>query len=320
MLTALELRAAGHKVTLLEKAAPGNKNGASHGSRVSFRQWQRPDVLPYQEQSFAFWKGRTAPGIVTVGDMLELFDSISAASKTVSALERSSQAFEILDDEGALRRFGLRLEAGDVAVFQSQAVVLIHAEKELERLNSLALESGVEIRHNTSVEANHSLRPVVWAVGAWIREIYSAETIVVSGQLYHYFNGRDFGPAGFPYIRDYRRGYLVNSVPDVTGEGWKVFEDNIGPDLPPGKVRVDHSETDRVKRYAKALCPEAVYSETECCRYVCTPDFSPRIGPIAPGEIVLIEAAGSGFKMGPSYARIIREIIEGGESPFPPVQ
>lgn len=148
LATARALARAGLDVAVLEQFALGHDRGSSHGTSRIFRlsypdtEWVRlaQDALP-------LWRELEAESGAA---LLELHGSVDLGDwgPNRDALAACGAAHELLDRAEAERRFGLRLEPGERALFQPEGGIA-RADRTLEALAASAQAHGARILERT---------------------------------------------------------------------------------------------------------------------------------------------------------------------------
>ena len=186
LATARALAQAGRDVVLLEQFAVGHDRGSSHGGSRIFRltypeaEWVRlaQEAMPLWGELESEWGAalREWHGSLDLGDW--------AADR--DALQACGAPFEILGAKEVERRFPVRLEAGEQALFQADAGIVL-ADQALQALRGGAEAAGARVLERIHVQAIEEsadgvrvselrVRAVVVTAGAWADRLVELDT------------------------------------------------------------------------------------------------------------------------------------------------
>jgi sarcosine oxidase len=324
--TARALARRGRRVALIERFRFGAAEGSSRGtSRIRA-------LVPYPTLEY-LELGRTAAGLwaelqAEVGEELvyrtgglSLGPSVEAYAADLAA---AGVDCELLDPPEVGRRFGVRVRAGDTALFQPEAGV-IAADRALAALLRSARAAGAELVEGAQVFAVEpsgdgvGLRTgagvwrcdrVVVTAGPWTRRLLADAGVqlplAVSRQSVAYF-ALPGGPPP-PTVIDYRGAGPYALWDPVRGlkaalhqAGPPAEPDGDGDGPPPQQV--DAEALARTLDWVRATFPSVVGgpAATESCLYTNAPDdrfLLQRHGPVVVGSA----CSGRGFQFAPATA------------------
>ena len=347
---AWHLAGRGRDVLLLERFAPGHKNGASHGASRNFNQaYSDPVYVAMLAEAAPLWRDLEAEsgaallettGIVNHGDN-PAFDAVHAA------LGAAGIRSEFLPPDEARRRWqGLRF---DTRVLVTPDAGRLNADRSVAALQSAAVARGAEVRHGARVLSLRVLgddevrvefetsgttsavvaRRVVVSAGAWTSELLagvaSHPALVVTQEQPAHFAVRDTDAAwpGFnhaPSRGDPDYGYWYSAVYGMItpGEGVKAGWHGVGPVVDPDRrtFAAEPVQLAALQRYAREWLPgvDAESFVPISCTYTTTPDENfvlDRVGPVVVGA----GFSGHGFKFVPTVGRILADLVDGVPAP-----
>lgn len=337
---AWRLSARGHRVTVLERFAPGHDRGSSHGTSRIFR-------VAYPEPSYT----KLALRALTLWRRLEKESGRSVLTLTGAVDHGSPETVDVL--AGVLAGAGRpaqRLSAGEVsdrwpglradttALYHPDAGRL-HADDAVSALLEAAGQQGAEVRYGVRVteirrrghtgdgitvvtDADESLtaHAVVVAVGGWAPDFLPALLTglppmrVTQEQPVHFPVPDALDWPSFihhPGAGFHQPGgvYGLGSV-----DGVKVGLHGVGPVVDPDhRDRTpDPAAVERLRAYAGEWLPGVAGAEPAplTCLYTTTPDGDfviDRQGPVT----VLAGFSGHGFKFGPVIGDLAADLVEG---------
>ncbi|MDH4177740.1 MAG: FAD-dependent oxidoreductase [Thermoleophilia bacterium] len=163
LATAYELAQGGRDVTVLEQFAVGHRRGSSHGASRVFR-LSYPDAgwVRLAQDALREWRRWEAE---TGGSLLRLTGSLDVGPhvpQNRGSLDACGVTSEVVAADAAMRRFGLRLDDGEPALFQPDAGVL-SAARVLEHLGKAIRARGGRLAYESRVEQLHIGQGVVRA-------------------------------------------------------------------------------------------------------------------------------------------------------------
>ncbi|WP_433832264.1 FAD-dependent oxidoreductase [Actinoplanes sp. CA-015351] len=346
--TAWRLAQRGEQVTLLERAAPANPQGSSHGSARIFR-YAYPSAF-YTDLVVAArlqWHDlNEAAGVDLIRRTGSLdFGSLRDPARLAAILESAGVDHELLPASAAADRWpGINF---DTPVLWHPDAGVIDASGAVHAMTSLAVEAGAVLLTNwpvdrifqdkdgfvlsgangDSIAAGH----VVLAAGGWLPtlldELPALRALmpplrIRKEQAYH-FAYRDQGvdwPA-FIHKRDDIMTYSLPGGRDASFRGQKLAEYNGGSGIASSAANdgvVDPRNRQRVIDYVERFVPglEPVpYAETTCV-FTMTPteDF---VIDTVDGITVASPCSGHGAKFAPLLGSIIADAATGAARPDP---
>ncbi len=330
LATARALARSGRDVVLLEQFRIGHDRGSSHGRSRIFR-LSYPDAGWTQlcRGALSLWRELEAE---TGIEVLEQHGSLDLGDwePNRAALDANGIAYELLDATELERRFPLRVEAGESALFQADGGIA-HADRALAALFASAAVAGTLLLEETRVtaleEADGAVRisgdgvdlrvgAAVVAAGAWARALLAPAGIeldvVPTRETVSYFELDTDGPVPSLIDLTERRGPdQAGYALAAPGVGLKAGLHHTGaptdPDEPgavdPELAAATEAWVERRFRGASSLGkPETcIYTNTDNERFV----LEHR------GRIVVGSAcSGHGFKFAPLVGRRLAGLVE----------
>lgn len=339
---AWQLARRGRDVTLLERFAPGHRNGASHGASRNFNLgYDDPTYLAMLTEALPLWRELEAEtgtrlleqvGVVNHG-RAPRFQGVHDALRAVGF------SAELLGVGEAQARWpGIRF---DTQVLFTPEAGRLDADASVAALQTAAVRGGARVLHETPARRLHVLgadrvlvttdnetfeaRRVIVTLGAWTSRLLGGilplpRLVVTQEQPAHFavtdksfrwpgFNhGFDPSAAGYEY---WPSGVYGMHTP---GEGIKAGWHGVGPVVDPDErsFRSEPGQLAALRRYAREWLPGAdADSLTEIsCTYTTTPDSNFVLdarGPVVVGA----GYSGHGFKFTPTVGRILADLSEG---------
>src|SRR4030081_640277 len=142
----------GKRVLGLDRHAPGNDRGSSHGRTRIIRlgYFEHPSYVPLLRAAYPLWRdieARAGRSLLSVTGIVEIG---APSSELVAGTLRSSRlhglAHEVLDAQGLMKRFpAFRVPADFIGVFQPDGG-FVRAEPAVAALQGLACDAGAELR------------------------------------------------------------------------------------------------------------------------------------------------------------------------------
>jgi sarcosine oxidase len=350
--TAGHLAGRGRDVLLLERFAPGHKNGASHGASRNFNQaYSDPTYVSMLVESQRLWRRLEAEsglallettGIVNHGAH-PAFDAVH------DALAAAGVDSEFLPADEAERRWtGMRF---DSRVLFTPGAGRLHADRSVAALQAGAVARGADVRHEarvtdvrvvddgevhvefeaSGVSTTVRARTVVVTAGAWTESLLAGvarhpRLVVTQEQPAHFAVVADSAAwPGFnhePTAGDPRYDYWYSPVYGMVtpGEGVKAGWHGVGPRTHPDRRSFlpEAEQLAALQRYAREWLPgvDADRFVPISCTYTTTPDSNfvlDRVGPVVVGA----GFSGHGFKFTPAVGRILADLVDG--IPAPPL-
>jgi len=316
--TARALAQAGRNVVVLEQFELGHDRGSSHGSSRIFRltypeaKWVRlaQEALPLWSELEAEWGAplREWHGSLDLGDW--------GADRR--ALEACGAPFEILEAQETQRRFPVRVAAGERALYQPDAGIVLE-DKALRALGEGAVAAGARVLERTCAEsvenevdgvrvAGLRARAVVVTAGSWADRLVELDTTTTRETLAYFAC-----PEPFPSLIDRAEGDTFGRLGYALvapGVGAKAGTHHSGPVTDPDEAGVPDEEllatiADWAARRLRGLQPEPVRAET--CLYTNRP--GERFVLERRGRVVVGSAcSGHGFKFAPLIGRTLAKL------------
>jgi len=337
-----QLARRGRDVTLLERFAPGHKNGASHGATRNFNiGYAEPTYADLVQEAGVLWRELESETGTTLLDLVGLvnhgfnpeFDALCRALTS-----RGSRAWFHSPQEATQRWPGMKFTT---RVLYTPDGGRVRASDALLALQSSARRHGAEIRHETPVidirvvDANlvrvqthdetMEARQIVVTVGAWTEKLLKSVTAlprltVTQEQPAHFRPLDDSTP--WPSFNHYRHAgdaaddYWYSDVYGMItpGEGIKAGWHGVGPVTDPdGRTFLpDKPQLAALQRYAREWLPgvDADDFQAISCTYTSTVNEAfvlDRTGPVVIGA----GFSGHGFKFTPAIGRILADLVDG---------
>jgi len=345
---AWELARRGRDVTLLERFAPGHKNGASHGASRNFNlSYSDPTYVAMLVEALRLWRELEDETDTRLLEQVGLVNHGQGQpfAEVHAALSAVGFDPEMLGVEAAAERWpGIRF---DTEVLYTPEAGRVNADASVTALQQAATAHGARVQHGMpatrlTVQGDDSVlvdtdteqfraRRVIVTLGAWTGSLLGGllplpRLVVTQEQPAHFavldtsftwpgFNhGYRPGAPGYEYWRSPVYGM------HTPGEGIKAGWHGVGPVVDP-----DHrdftSEPEQLlalRRYAREWLPGAdpdAFTEISCT-YTTSPDSNfvlDRRGPV----IVGAGFSGHGFKFTPTVGRILADLTV--DVPAPPL-
>jgi sarcosine oxidase len=321
--TAWWLARRGVDVVLLEQFEPGHTRGSSHGGTRIFRfAYYEPHYVRMAQAALPLWReledDAGEPLLDTTGAIDHGHpDAIDAVER---ALATCGAAYERLSRAQATERWPALRFDGDVVFHPGGG--RCHADATVAALQRRAADHGARVHFDTKAELEITDRGVevhtpaqtwtapvaVVTAGAWVRKVLgerSPDVTVTQEQVQH------FAPLveqEWPSFIHHRRPWIYGLL--TPGEGVKVDEHHVGPEVHPDHRRARSDELERaVVRYVEEWMPglDPTPRHTTECLYTTTPDESfvlERVGPVVIGS----PCSGHGFKFTPLIGQRLADL------------
>ena len=342
--TAWHLRAAGHRVTLVEAFAAGHSRASSGGeSRIIRRGYgDRALYSRWAQASLSQWKALLAdsgPALFVETGVLWLGHDddphVDASERILAGL---GVATEPLTREGLAARFPQLDPGGAVrAVLEPGGGVLL-ARRAVRAVVDQARRRGVDCRRASvappgragrvdAIELGDGSRlsaeTFVFASGPWLPKLFPRlldPLLRVTRQEVFFFgppagDGR-FGPAAMPAWIDFQAG--AYGLPDIEGRGVKIGLTALGPPFDPGggDRMPSAAGLSAARQLAAARLPAlraAPLLEARVCQYTNTPsgDLLLDRHPDHPNVWLAGGGSGHGFKLGPAVGAYLASQVTG---------
>ncbi len=322
---AMNLALGGHKVVVFEQFERGHTRGSSHGtSRITRHTYADPYYCSLAVEANREWfelERLAGEQIFVPCGLLAFGDPNSDWLKSaIAGLVQWEVPHEHLDARQTLERFGIRLDAGEVSVFEPGAGML--RSSLILRLNeAIAAEHGAVFRYETPATLSDDGRvngeafdAVVICAGAWsgmFAHLPSVPTI----QHFAYFAASIEAPVPC----------WVEATPDHFygfgdyGRGFKIGLHRYGPRFTPeSDPELDPEVLDEIGRVAvRRLGARLPELEAFTCLYTTAPneDFVLVQVPNHVPVYLISACSGHGFKFSAWFGRLARRLIEGEVSP-----
>ena len=313
--TAHALAREGVDVAVHEQFRVGHDRGSSHGrSRIFRLAYPEARWIRLAQEALAGWRSLEAESgeqLLELNGLVEIVADLADAS--CAALDECGVPWQPIDADEAGHRFGLTLPAGEVAVLQPEAGVVL-ADRALRAfLRGIHVEEGWRVGSLDELEA----RVVVVTAGAWARGLLGGAGIELdvraTRETVAYF--RHGGERPVPAIARLKPGthtHGLYGLPDPL-HGLKLGCHRCGPEADPDSTgEPDPRIVAELSAWAAQMFPgsdpEPVAAET--CLYTSTADESfvlERRGRIVVGSA----CSGHGFKFAPAVGdRLARLALE----------
>ena len=309
LATARELARAGRDVVVCEQFELGHDRGSSHGSsRIVRLSYPEARWVRLAQESYPLWReleresGRT---LLELGGTLDLGDW----EPNRAALAECGVESEVLDADEVARRFPIRLEPGERALYQRDGGILL-ADAAVEALAASAADAGARILERTRVDAVQQdgdaviaggvrARAAVVTAGAWAPQLAGVDATPTSETVSYYALEGSL-PSVIDTTAGVHSGYALAAPGGLLKAGLHQSGQPLDPDEPPGP---DRELAARTAAWVARRFPAAAPTERlETCLYT-----------IRAGDEFLLErrdrivvgspCSGHGFKFAP--ARIV---------------
>ncbi len=325
----------GISVTLIDQFEPGDERTSSGGESRLYRcaHGTAADYTRLARRGQQLWRELEA----ATGEELLLErgvcwfahreDGWEAASERV--LQAEGIPVERLEVAAAARRFPSF--AGDDLAFvvHEPEAGAIRARRAVRALVEAGQAEGVLLKrararpHGRAVEladtgARLEAGAVVWACGAWLRELFPGvvDLRVTRQELFFFDGGPAWAEPSVPAWVDY--DFAAYGTSDLDGLGVKAAPDVEGPHigaddaLPPVSAEGEAAARGYLGRRFPALA-DAPLKSGRSCRYELTQDscFIAAPHPVEEGVWILGGGSGHGFKHGPALAELVVAALQG---------
>lgn len=340
--TAWQLARRGHRVLGVDRFEPPHDQGSHSGTTRLARRGSHEGVeyAPLTRRSFELWEELSSehgvPLVATTGALLfgaaddELIE-VSAAS-----LDNLGLPYELLNAEQVARRFpSYRLHAGEVALFEPDAAVILSAEGIRAHLSGAAAR-GAAIRTGERVVNwedgaagvvvetefdRYTAERLVLTLGAWNPGLLGIELpLRVERQILVTFDTGDWA-TGLPcffsrcLVLDGRK-VGVYGAPEPDGR-FKVALHHGGVNGDPEELSREATAEDveHVLREVRERLPDVAEAPTtaKVCLYTNSPDAHWILGahPDAPHTVFATGCSGRGYRYSPAIGEALANLVEG---------
>ena len=343
--TALNLRLAGAKVTLLDAWGPGHSRASSGGeSRVIRHSYAQPIYVEMAKRSLAVWKEVTdtweRPLLHTTG-VLHMYQADSPVTLDDGSLMRDAGIpHELLDHDELARRFPqVSMDGIESALFEPTGGYIL-ARRACEAVVDAFVEEGGAYRTanvrpgglaggrmatvRLSDGETFTADTYVFACGPWLKSLFPdllGPHLSISRQEVFYFgtpaSDRRYSAGELPVWTDIGDP-IWYGIPGGERRGFKIADDTRGPGHDPTSAErtVSAQGVSRAKAYIGKRFPGlegAPLIESRVCQYTNTRDgdFIADRHPLAENVWLLGGGSGHGFKHGPALGEMAAAQILG---------
>jgi sarcosine oxidase len=314
----------GWEVSLYERHEPGHAGAASGGESRLIRYAHGADAWYSRSawRSRELWReleaetGRELLVECGLAWLAHSEDGWEAESQAV--LEAEAIPVERLAPEAGRDLFPSFDPTGLAFVLWEPNAGVLRAREATKATAEAAERAGVRIVREVARPGELEGDVVVWAAGAWLRELFELP-IRVTKQDTLYFGADGWPTPPLPAWVDYERAIYGHG--DLDALGIKVAPDQEGPAFDPENgERTVSAETETAARtYLAERFPDlrnAPLVHATVCQYALTTDtnFVVAPHPERDGEWILGGGSGHGFKHGPSLAEYVARVVTGVET------
>ncbi|MBL8215708.1 MAG: FAD-dependent oxidoreductase [Bryobacterales bacterium] len=335
--TAWHLRRAGLKVTLCDSYGPANARASSGGESRIIRSGYGPREIytDWTMRSIPQWRAladRIDPGLfVQCGALFLAPGEGGFAAATEAAFAKYHVPYERLFAPELRRRYPhFQFADHEFALYEPQAGGAL-ARRSIQSLVRLMISEGViyEPRAVTSADAARAGH-TVYACGPWLPKVFPdllGRRILPTKQEVLFFGPppehvATLGPQHTPCWMDVATG--MYGFPDLESRGFKVANDNRGPQVDPDTQErtVSDDAVAHARRYLSWRVPilaNAPLVETRVCQYENTAngDYLIDRHPDLRNTWIAGGGSGHGFKHGPAVGEYLADLILGTGEPEP---
>ena len=345
---AYHLARRGARVLGLEQFGPAHDRGSSHGGTRVIRQayHEGPDYVPLVLRAYELWRALEAESgtsLLTITGALHIGtpEAPSVAGAALSARTHGIPVETLTPDEVRARYPVLRLRAGHVALYESQAG-LLHPERCVEAHLDAARRRGADLRFHEAVEAwsagpgevtvrtsggAYRAGRLVLAAGPWTGQVVPdlALPLEVERVALCWFEPR-------AHIEEFRRlpiclwedqGVSAGGFPYIEGQGIKsAFHHVHGVRTTPQTIRreVGDGEVALIREHLGTLMPDApgTLRAVATCMYTNTPDqhFIIDRHPAHPNVVLACGFSGHGFKFCSVVGDVLADLAMSGATAY----
>lgn len=329
--TAWALTRSGRRVVVLERSAPANMQGSSHGRARIFR-LSYPDsrYVVMARKALHLWRRIESESGESLLRTTGGFDLGEAAATNALALREAGVPYEELDGKEAALRFPFLGVGRDEAVVYQPDAGVVAAERSVASFLRVAVAAGVDVREaervvaldpaedSVDVRTEHAIfraKAVVVTAGGWAAPLLETAGIRlpvrVTRETVAYFEHR--GAAPLPLV-DWEEPAFY-SLPSP-GQGLKAAQHGAGPEVDPDSDPVPSAHSlELVSAWVQRRFPNAAPTPNlvETCLYTNTEDHDfvlERHGPVVVGS----PCSGHGFKFAPLIGERLANLAEGLEA------
>jgi sarcosine oxidase len=347
---AWQLARRGRRVLGLDRYAPPQSHGSSHGRTRIIREayFEHPLYVPLVQRAYELWADLERAGGQTLmrrtgGLMLGVPASSVVAGALRSAREHAL-AHEELTAADVRHRFPGLVPADDMAAVLEPRAGLLFPEACVEALQQQARAGGAVLEHDqpmtswyadgsgvtvTTPRRRYRAGHLLLSAGPWLPRLVEPLELhlQVERQLSHWFEptgAREaFDASRCPVtIWEQAPGRIFYTVPDPGGQGLKAGIHHEGEMTDPDSVRRQPGPEDesRVRALLARYMPSANgrLLEARVCLYTNTPDqhFLIDRHPGYAQVILASPCSGHGFKFAPAIGEVLADLLMDGRSRF----
>ena len=316
LATARALARTGRDVVVCEQFDVGNTRGSSHGtSRILRLSYPEERFVRLAQEAYPLWReleGEFGRALLDQSGSLDLRDW----QANRDALAACGVPFEVLEAAEIERRFPMRVEPGEIGLFQADGGI-IFSDLALQALRASAEAAGAQIREDLRVEsveedgdgvvaAGVRARVAVVTAGAWAPALVGVDA-TPTRETTSYFSFEE----PMPSVIDGGRGGTVGYALAAPGTGLKAGLHKSGPVTDPDELGAPDAElTTRAAAWVQRRfrgAGEIVRAET--CLYTRRPNdefLLERTGRIVVGS----PCSGHGFKFAPVIGKRLTALAE----------
>ena len=338
------LQRRGQRVLLLERFAPGNERGSSHGDgriiRVAYPQAYYVELAQFAYAAWARLQQRAGRTLMQQTGGLDIGhrDSDDLADVATN-FSHFALLFETLSAPQVARRFPpFKLQPDEIALYQPASGVLF-ATLTLAALWTLLGDGGATLlphravvriepqRYGVTVTDDQGdcwrVDHLVVAAGAWTNSLLGPLGVplplTVTQEQVAYFRAPatpDHTMHGMPIFIHYDKDRVFYGLPRIEIDGVKVAGHHIGhPRHPDQPLPLDEANRRSVMRFVASRLPHLapVPHHELSCLYTSTPDhdFILDRHPIYPQITLGAGFSGHGFKFGPMIGELLADLALG---------
>ncbi len=344
--TALYLRRAGAKVTLLDAWGPGNSRSSSGGETRVIRGAYGPDqpytklaarALHLWKQHQVQWKRKFLFPIGVLW-MVEGTNNDEFERSSLPVLKEAGIPFEELTVSELKHRWPqISFENVDWAIYEPQSGYLLARASAQAVVDQFVAEGG---DYRQKAVAAHDLENGQWkaltlsdgstlaadqyvfACGPWLGKMFprtvGPHLISTKQDVFFFGTPKDdprYNEDTLPVWADHRDHFMYG-IPGNQGRGFKLGDDTRGPEFDPtsGQRLVSEETLAEARRYLAYRFPgmkDAPLVETRVCQYEDTPDHNFIIDRHPGNANLWIVGGGSGhgFKHGPALGEMVAKLV-----------
>ncbi len=341
--TVYQLARRGLRVLGLDAFEPRHARGSSHGTSRAIRKayYQAPQYVPLVERAYTMWQQLEVESshrlLRVTGSLLVGPRHSRHIAGTIASATRNGLPFEALDQQEVGRRFpGFRLHDDLMAVFEPSGGVL-HADRCLAALQSLARQHGAQLRYGEAVRrwaadgdglrvdtdlASVTTDRLIVTAGPWAGAVLAGLDLPLSvRRVVNIF----VKPTRPEFYAAETCPTFAMALPEgdyygMPDQGVKIGRGDIGEVCTPETVRrsVDADEIARFLAVLKRYLPGAhgEVTSTLTCLYTMTPDSHFVLGP-HPADARVAYAcgfSGHGFKFAPVIGEVLADLVIAGQT------